>query len=137
MKTILNKLENFLKYKKGYEEWCKERCKDWEKGEIYLKLLNEKSIKKRKEIINNLKIQDMPLSYFTCPYLLYLWNGNNSAVDYKNNKSFMLDDDFGEISIDNLYKILKDNNKEHLELKADHSISGLIFPIVILENFNK
>jgi len=133
MKIILNKLENFLKYKKEYEKWCKGRCKDWKNGDIYLKLLNEKSIKKRKEIINNLQIQDMPLSYFTCPYLLYLWNGNNSAVDYKNNKSFMLDDDFGELSIDNLYKILKDNKKEHLELRADHSTAGLMFPIVELE----
>ena len=133
MKIIFNELEEFLKYKKEYEEWCKERCKDWKKGDIYLKLLNEKSIKKRKEIIKNLEIQDMPLSYFTCPYLLYLWNGNNSAVTDENSKSFVWDDDFGELSIDNLYKILKDNKKEHLELMADHSTAGLMSPIVELE----
>jgi len=132
MKIILNKIENFLKYKKEYEKWCKERCKNWEKGDIYLKLLNEKSIKKRKEIIKEnfeegTRQNSVVESYFCTPYIIFMWNNN------ENSKNIVYGDEKEKISIDKLYKILKNNKKTHLELHGTVSLGWGMEKIVELE----
>ena len=132
MKVILNKLEEFLKYKKEYEEWCRERCKDWKNGEIYLKLFNEKSIKKCEKIVKEnfkegTRQNSVAESYFCTPYIIFMWNNNEKS------KNLVYGDEKEKISIDELYKILKNNKKTYLELHGIPSFCWGMEKIVELE----
>jgi len=136
MKIILNKLENFLKYRKEYVERCKNYCKNWEHREIYLKLYNEKSIKKCEKIIKDnfpegTKDNLESKSFFCSPYLISIWNNNKKSknIIYREEIS----DEIEKISIDKLYTVLKNNKKTYLELYVSQFSYWPIEKIVKLE----
>jgi len=97
--------------------------------ETYLKLFNEKSIEKCKEVINE-EIKDdylenlNAIGYFCNLYKISLWNGK-SWIDDNDRKIIIWEDKFGKMCIKNLYKILNKYNKEHL--KVDGSCSGYMY----------
>jgi len=132
MKIIFNNLKKFLKYKKGYIKMCKKDCKNWTHGNIYLKLFNEKSVKKCEEIIKEnfaegTRDNMVTKSYFCTPYIIFIWNSN------ENSKNIVYGDKKEKISIKKLYKILKNNKKTHLKLHGTVSLGWGMEKIVELE----
>ena len=134
MKTILNNLEKYLttekELRKDYITSCEQ--KKWNNSEIHLQLFNEKSIKKCEEIIekkleNDYKDKFYALTYFCIPFLITLWTNN------KDKKTIRWDNEQKDLSINDLYKILKDSKKKYLKLCGTMWYTGMLVSIVELE----
>jgi len=122
MKIILDNIENSLtKMKKEREESKKQYLDNINipYREIYLKLFNETSIEKRNEIIKNEITDDyyeqIKAEGYFCPYLISIWD-ENLPSNHISKETIKWKDEFGEMCIENLFKILDIYNKNHLKV---------------------
>lgn len=127
MTIILDRIKEVKKTMKNNKEFVRREYLNninFPYRETYLKLFNEKSMKKCEEVINkeidNEWERTKAISYFCRIYKIAMWNGE-SWIDDQDRKIIIWEDKFGKMCIKNLYKILNKYDKEHLSVEGSCS----------------